>query len=205
MSPPITCSTEPETRAVCGNRSHCPDRHLRRQQTRRQMRGAGGVQPSGDPAHVVGLCAETGCNFVRTMLNAARKTDRLRGVADQTGCPTAAADLAAAILAVCRAHPGRSMAAGIRRAVPCRRHRLNQLGTAWPAPCSRKPRCHGVRPPEVTPIGTAEWPTAARRPGRIHGWTAAGFAAVLNHRLPPWRDGLARTIDAIFSQPLPGR
>ncbi|MGH7156269.1 MAG: dTDP-4-dehydrorhamnose reductase, partial [Acetobacteraceae bacterium] len=44
--------------------------------------------------------APGGRNFVRTMLNAAPKTPRLRVVADQKGCPTATADLAAAILAI---------------------------------------------------------------------------------------------------------
>ena len=44
--------------------------------------------------------SETGKNFVRTMLAAGQSRDRLRVVADQRGCPTAAADLARAILAV---------------------------------------------------------------------------------------------------------
>ena len=44
--------------------------------------------------------APTGKNFVRTMLNAGRVRDRLTVVADQKGCPTAAPDLAAAILAI---------------------------------------------------------------------------------------------------------
>jgi dTDP-4-dehydrorhamnose reductase len=42
--------------------------------------------------------SDTGKNFVRTMLSAGAKLPRLRVVADQTGSPTAAADLAAAIL-----------------------------------------------------------------------------------------------------------
>ena len=44
--------------------------------------------------------AATGKNFVRTMLGAAQRMPRLRVVADQKGCPTNAADLAAAILTI---------------------------------------------------------------------------------------------------------
>ncbi len=146
--------------------------------------------------------APNGRNFVRTMLNAARKTDRLRVVADQTGCPTAATDLAAAILAIA----ARIQADQWQPAYGGLFHAAGTGSTSWHGlACAvfEEAARHGVPPPEVTPIGTADWPTAARRPpdSRLD---CGRLAAVFDHRLPPWRDGLARTIDAIFSQPLSG-
>ena len=58
--------------------------------------------------------AAAGKNFVRTMLGAALKTNTLKVVADQQGCPTNAGDLADAILAVGRADR-RRVAPGVWR------------------------------------------------------------------------------------------
>ena len=44
------------------------------------------------------LYSPIGKNFVRTMLAAGQRNKQLRVVADQTGCPTSALDLAQAIL-----------------------------------------------------------------------------------------------------------
>ena len=141
--------------------------------------------------------AATGKNFVRTMLGAARKTSRLRVVADQKGCPTAAADLAAAILAI----TGLIEAQGWQQRF---RGTFNAAGTGWTTwhglACAvfEEAARHGLATPEVLAITTADWPTPARRPpdSRLDcGLLAATFGVTL----PGWRDGLARTIDAIFA------
>jgi dTDP-4-dehydrorhamnose reductase len=135
--------------------------------------------------------AEGGRNFVRTMLNAARKTSHLRVVADQRGNPTNADDLAVAVLAV---------AAGLQNGAP---------GGLYHAAGSFEASWHGFAEaifaaaapfgwpvPTVEPIRTADWPTPARRPadsrldcGKLH--------AIHGVRLPDWRPSLQRAVSAI--------
>jgi dTDP-4-dehydrorhamnose reductase len=143
------------------------------------------------------LYAATGKNFVRTMLNAATKTDRLRVVADQTGCPTAADDLAAAILAIATRIAGdgwQDPFAGIF-------HAAGTGGTTWHAFAKAifaEAVRHGTNPPIVDAITTADWPTPARRPpdSRLDCTKLFERFAI---RLPPWRASLPHVIDAIFA------
>ena len=61
---------------------------------------------------------------------------------------------------------------------------------------------HGMAAPTVMPITTEDWPTRAKRPADSR-LDCGRLAAVFGLRLPPWQDGLARTVDAIFAaQPL---
>jgi dTDP-4-dehydrorhamnose reductase len=141
--------------------------------------------------------APVGRNFVLTMLNAARKTNRLRVVADQQGCPTAAADLAAAILAVV----DRIETKGWQPHFTGLFHAAGSGETSWHGfACAifEEASRHGVASPTVTPIATTEWPTPATRPANSR-LDCSKLAAVFEHRLPPWRDALGRTIDAIFA------
>ena len=137
----------------------------------------------------------TGKNFVRTMLNLGRTRDRLTVVADQKGCPTTAADLGAAILAIA----GRladsgwdDRYAGVFHAVGTGWTTWHGLATAVFAEAAR----HGAKQPEVAPIATADWPTPAKRPADSR-LDCARLEAVFGLRLPPWEDGLRRTIDSI--------
>jgi dTDP-4-dehydrorhamnose reductase len=137
--------------------------------------------------------AETGRNFVRTMLAAARKTSQLRVVADQVGCPTNADDLAQAVLAVARrlaapppppggiyhcAGSGETSWYEFARAIFAA---AGPLG--WPVP-------------EVQPIATADWPTPARRPADSR-LDCGKVATTFGVRLPPWQPSLQRAVSAI--------
>jgi dTDP-4-dehydrorhamnose reductase len=138
----------------------------------------------------------SGKNFVRTMLRLGRERDRLRVVADQRGCPTTAADLAQAILAIAaRLRAGwQDSYAGVFHAAGTGETTWHGLAVATFEEAAR----FGAPVPEVQPITTAEFPTKARRPADTRldcGKLAATFAV----RLAPWRDSLARTIEAVFA------
>ena len=136
--------------------------------------------------------APFGKNFVLTMLNAARKTDRLRVVADQRGCPTAAADLAAAILALADRWNGSD--GGLYHAAGSGETTWHGLAEAVFARAER----HGLRRPTVEPIATADYPTPARRPADSRldcGRLARRFGIVL----PNWEASVARTVDAALA------
>ncbi|MGH7044207.1 MAG: dTDP-4-dehydrorhamnose reductase [Acetobacteraceae bacterium] len=163
-----------------------------------KLAGEVAVLESGARAIVVRtswLYAHTGRNFVRTMLGAARKTRSLRVVADQKGCPTTAADLAAALLAIAArlaAEGWQDRFGGV----------VHAAGTGWTnwhglaVAAFEEAARYGAPVPEVAAIRTEDWPTPARRPADSR-LDCARLAAVFGVALPPWRDGLRRTIDAL--------
>jgi dTDP-4-dehydrorhamnose reductase len=131
-----------------------------------------------------------GKNFVRTMLAAGKTRDRLTVVADQKGCPTAAADLADAILAVaarvqCGWQDGYS---GVFHAAGGGETTWFGLACAVFEEAAR----HGWKVPEVMPIATADWPTPAKRPADSR-LDCGRLERVFGVRLPHWREGLRRT------------
>ena len=139
----------------------------------------------------------TGKNFVRTMLSLGRTRDRLTVVADQQGCPTAAADLAEAILAIA----GRIADAGWQPRYAGVYHAAGSGWTTWfglaTAVFADVAR-FGAPVPTVAPITTAEWPTPVRRPADSR-LDCEKLAATFGVRLPDWRDGVRRTIDAMHA------
>lgn len=139
--------------------------------------------------------APTGRNFVRTMLNLGRGRDRLSVVADQKGCPTTATDLAAAILAIADhidVSGWRPAYAGVFHAAGTGWTTWHGLATAVFEEAAR----HGAPVPRIDPITTADWPTPAKRPADSR-LDCGKLADVFGVALPPWRDSLRRTIDAI--------
>jgi dTDP-4-dehydrorhamnose reductase len=137
--------------------------------------------------------AESGKNFVRTMLELARTRDRLRVVADQHGCPTNADDLADAVLAVAAAmrQPGAGYG-GIYHAAGSGETTWHEFACAIFAAA----RPLGRKAPPVEPIGTADYPTPARRPADSR-LDCGKLAATFGVRLPDWRGSLDRAVRAI--------
>jgi dTDP-4-dehydrorhamnose reductase len=140
--------------------------------------------------------APTGKNFVRTMLRVGAERDRVRVVADQRGCPTNAADLAAAILAIAaRLRAGwRDDYAGVFHAAGGGETTWHGLAVATFEESAR----FGTRMPVVEAITTAEYPTKATRPADTR-LDCTKLATVFGVRLPAWRESLARTIEAVFA------
>jgi len=138
--------------------------------------------------------AARGSNFVRTMLRLGAERDALAVVADQRGCPTAAADIAAALAAlVGRLARGEELAWGTW-------HFAGEGETTW----------HGFaeaifdlaepvwgRRPTVRPIATTDYPTPARRPANSV-LDCAETVATLGIAARPWRDALAAVVGEIL-------
>jgi len=139
----------------------------------------------------------TGKNFVRTMLTLGRTRDRLTVVADQKGCPTTAADLAGAILAIV----ARIDATGWQPDYAGVFHAAGSGWTTWHGLASAafaEAVRHGFPVPEVVPIAAADWPTPARRPADSR-LDCGKLAAAFGVRLPEWRASLGRTVDAMLA------
>lgn len=138
----------------------------------------------------------TGKNFVKTMLGAAQRMDRLRVVADQKGCPTAARDLAAAILVLAaRLRDGwRDEYGGVFHAAGTGWTTWHGLATA----VFEDAGALGHKVPVVEPIRTEDWPTPARRPpdSRLD---CAKLARVFGVRQPDWRGSVGRTVAELLA------
>ncbi len=140
--------------------------------------------------------AATGKNFVRTMLGAAQKTDTLRVVGDQRGCPTNAGDLADAILAIAA-----QMAAGWQPRYAGVFHAAGTGETTWhglAVATFEEAARHGRRMPTVNAIATADWPTPAARPADSR-LDCSKLERTFGVRLPAWRPSLARTVASIIA------
>jgi dTDP-4-dehydrorhamnose reductase len=118
-----------------------------------------------------------GKNFVRTMLRLAETRDRVGVVADQTGNPTSALDIAAAMLKVTE-----NLLADDDPGLRGLFHATGSGDASWAdfaAEIFRLSAAHGGPSAEVDPIPTAAYPTPAKRPKnsrldctrlrRIHG------------------------------------
>lgn len=141
--------------------------------------------------------AAHGKNFARTMLNAGRKMPLLRVVADQRGTPTAASDLAAAILAIwetIRATGWRPEYQGVFHATGSGETTWHGFATAIFAEAAK----HGYKPPQVQAIATADWPTPTCRPpdSRLD---CAKLKLIFGVRLPDWRETLPGIVASLLA------
>lgn len=141
--------------------------------------------------------ASHGTNFVRTMLRLGSERSHLRVVADQTGCPTAAADIAEAAVTMARrlVTDDDSRPTGVF-------HYTSAEATTWhgfaTAIFAERERLTGLPAPRIDAITTSDFPTPARRPAN----------SVLDCRRirerhgipqPDWRRSLAAVMERLCS------
>ena len=133
-----------------------------------------------------------GSNFVRTMVHLARERPLLQVIDDQTGCPTPAEALAAAVVTVApRLLAARAGDAGFGTFHFCGDEPVTWHGFAA-AILGRLGR-DGCTLPVLAPITTAEYPAAARRPA-YSVLSSAKLAAVHGVMPPDWRPALERCL-----------
>jgi dTDP-4-dehydrorhamnose reductase len=127
-----------------------------------------------------------GKNFVRTMLRLADEGKTLRVVDDQHGRPTSSADLAEAVLAVAERAFGSPQLGGIF-------HFANSGITTWYQFAQEIFSLRGGNSQAVTPVGSDEFPTRARRPS----WSVldtSTFEQEFGMTPRPWQQALADTM-----------
>ena len=128
------------------------------------------------------LYGAMGPNFVTTMLRLARERDEIGVVDDQRGCPTAAGDVAQAIVGVVTMAGGRGEPRGLY-------HLAAPDDATWYelAAATFEASAHGF-PGTLRPLASHEYPTPARRPANSR--LDSGRIAELGIRLPSWRESL---------------
>jgi dTDP-4-dehydrorhamnose reductase len=139
--------------------------------------------------------ASHGANFVKTMLRFGREREEMRVVDDQHGAPTAAADLAAAIVSICGQVVGKTDA-------PWGTYHLTGAGwTTWAGFAEhvfqRLERAEGKRP-KLTRITTAEFPTPAARPANSR-LDCSKIERAFGVKPPRWEQSVDRVLDELLA------
>ncbi len=136
-----------------------------------------------------------GHNFVKTMLRLGAERDRLGIVDDQYGSPTAAADIAAATIAICAAlAAGKADGYGVF-------HFCGAGTTTWHGFAREIFRGAAARelktPRLVEPIATEAYPTPAARPGNSR-LDCGKIARLYGIEAPRWQESASAVLDELI-------
>lgn len=144
---------------------------------------------TANPDHVIlrtsWVYSPFGQNFLKTMLRLGETRDEINVVADQYGCPTAAADIAAAIVAVASTLRAKPDDARLRGTF----HLAGSGDTTWAEFAKMifdEAAMRGGKRVNVVPITAAEYPTAAARPNNSR-LNCDKLSEIYGLRLPDWR------------------
>lgn len=151
-----------------------------------------------NPRHVVmrtsWVYAVHGNNFVKTMLRLGRERDQLRVVADQTGAPTLADDIARAAVVCLK---------GLRDGKPAGIYHYAAEGwTTWHGLASRIWDIAGPRlgrNPKIEPIPTSAYPTPAKRPQNSR-LDCTKIVATFGVSRRPWEQALDETLSRLLEE-----
>lgn len=156
-----------------------------------KLAGDESITAAGGP-HVIlrtsWVFSAQGTNFVKTMLRLGREREILKIVADQTGGPTAATDIAAALVGIARKFGAGSGKAGI----------YNFAGapsTNW-ADFAREIFRQAGLATQVNDIPTVDYPTPAARPGNSR-LNCAKIARDYGIDQPDWRSSLTAVLNEL--------
>lgn len=147
---------------------------------------------AADDRHVIlrtaWLHAPWGNNFVRSVIDRARAGRKLRVVGDQRGSPTAAGDVARAILLMAERMPDPALG-GIRHWAGTGVATWHDVATV----ALQALRAAGGPAVAVERVGTADWPTAARRPP-YSVLDCSRLIGLLGATPADWAEGVAETV-----------
>jgi dTDP-4-dehydrorhamnose reductase len=132
-------------------------------------------------------------NFLRTMLKLARERDNIRVVADQHGTPTAAADIAQAILEIVPKLDNSEAGWGTFHLTNAGRTTWHAFAKAIFAILEQR----GYPVPNLEAIATADHPTPARRP-LMSVLDCSKIERTYAIRRPQWELSLMETLDILL-------
>jgi dTDP-4-dehydrorhamnose reductase len=152
---------------------------------------------AGDPAHLIlrvsWVFGVHGANFVKTMLRLGRERSELRVVDDQKGGPTAAGDIAEAIMVMAnRCRQPRFAAWGTY-------HFAGRPSTSWYGFARAIFACAAKPAPRLVRIKSRDYPTPAARP--LNSMLECGrIRCAFGIDRPDWRRSLARVMADLGEQ-----
>ena len=144
--------------------------------------------------------AARGGNFAKTMLRLAREREQLSVIADQFGAPTGAellADVTAHALRSVLSEPESSRLAGLYHLVAAGETSWHGFACQVLERAQARGQTLKAGPANVLAIGTADYPTPAKRPFNSRLDTTRLRTAFGLH-LPDWRIGVDRMLDEIL-------
>jgi dTDP-4-dehydrorhamnose reductase len=135
-----------------------------------------------------------GANFVRTMLRLAMTRERIGVVHDQIGAPSYAPHVAEGLLQLARQLRADRALAVVYHVAAAGRCSWAEFAEAIFAGAKARGGPHA----QVDRIGSADFPTAARRPA--NSVLDCNKAAAVGIALPDWRVGLNACLDALAAR-----